>query len=243
MGIEFIRQTQLVVCRRPFCGSAECLVDCLQRYFRIIIFSFLRCLLANTVTPIFHLPAGWSGREWLCTLLCRTRIEVVIYCSENYCSRDAKANRNHNRALPELLLFAAGDVEVGRWRVVGNCFANGASLRGTFLFLPHSRYSNNQMRRIDRSNLELVWPRLNHNYYPPHSATYYLPECNPRTCFMLLTSLFVLLRRCLFVVSQYSLLLTQSTGIRVPCPLHSPYFISTWSDWPYIATYTVVWAR
>lgn len=167
MGIEFIRQTQLVVCRRPFCGSAECLVDCLQRYFRIIIFSFLRCLLANTVTPIFHLPAGWSGREWLCTLLCRTRIEVVIYCSENYCSRDAKANRNHNRALSELLLFAAGDVEVGRWRVVGNCFANGASLRGTFLFLPHSRYSNNQMRRIDRSNLELVWPRLNHNYYPP----------------------------------------------------------------------------
>lgn len=110
MGIEFIRQTQLVVCRRPFCGSAECLVDCLQRYFRIIIFSFLRCLLANTVTPIFHLPAGWSGREWLCTLLCRTRIEVVIYCSENYCSRDAKANRNHNRALSELLLFAAGDV-------------------------------------------------------------------------------------------------------------------------------------
>lgn len=112
MGIEFIRQTQLVVCRRPFCGSAECFVDCLQRYFRIIIFSFLRCLLANTVTPIFHLRAGWSGREWLCTLLCRTRIEVVIYCSENYCSRDAKANRNHNRALSELLLFAAGDVVV-----------------------------------------------------------------------------------------------------------------------------------
>lgn len=150
MGIEFIRQTQLVVCRRPFCGSAECFVDCLQRYFRIIIFSFLRCLLANTVTPIFHLPAGWSGREWLCTLLCRTRIEVVIYCSENYCSRDAKANRNHNRALPELLLFAAGDVEVGRWRVVGNCFANGGE-SARYIFIPPSFEIQQQPNASHRS--------------------------------------------------------------------------------------------
>lgn len=218
------------------------LIACRGIFVLLYFHSFAACWPTQSLQSFIYLLAGPAASGYV---LCFAELEskllftvqkIIVLVMQKRIETTIEPCRNYYYLQQEMWKQGGGEQS-------GIVLRMGASLRGTFLFLPHSRYSNNQMRRIDRSNLELVWPRLNHNYYPPHSATYYLPECNPRTCFMLLTSLFVLLRRCLFVVSQYSLLLTQSTGIRVPCPLHSPYFISTWSDWPYIATYAVVWAR
>lgn len=126
------------------------------------------------------------------------------------------------RALLELLLFAAEYSRCGSGRRELFCEWGRVSLRGSFLFLPHSNYSNNKTRcrvvsHSHRStNLELVWPRLNHNYYPPPPSDSSQSAIRERVLCYSLYSLFVCSSSFFLLFCTALLFLTQSTGIRVP---------------------------